>query len=141
MSKVISEADIEQYENKRNNLMVPDPWSDPFCDKNGLVVMYIESTIAEIVCLRAELEPGVKLICPNPVYTTYHNMLIDLFKERKDKNADKVEELYRILHKFIETEVIHRSLKIVTWTGYVPDIRLLNTIEEAMGWLYRYVKS
>ena len=122
----------DAYETDRNNLMVPDPWSDPFCNKIGLCNMYIESTIAEIMHLSAESEPGVKLNCPNPVYDEYHILLGKVL-------ANKSEADYSKLLTFIETDVADRSLKRMRWIEYVPDIRLLDTVDETMGWLAQHI--
>jgi hypothetical protein len=154
----ISEDQKTVYEKKRMNLMVHDPWSDPFAKKVGLTNMYIESSIAEVMGLRAELEPGVKLNCPNPLYlyqsdvpattkdfdperASFHELLAECLKNpKKDKlNKRSSEERFELLKLFIEGRIIHRSLKIVQWESYIPDIRIVDTIDEAMSWLRQYL--
>jgi hypothetical protein len=111
--------------------LVPNPWTDSFCIKNGLVRMYIESSIAEILYLRAESEPGVKLNCPNPVYTRYHELLGNCLE------SDGSSGSFEVLKQFIEDNVCHRPITISPTT---TDIRLVDTIEEALGWLAGYLK-
>lgn len=123
---------IEQYESQRLELMVPDPWSDPFCVKIGLTNMYITETISELIQLRMELEPGVKLNCVNPSYEEFHELLGSVFKN-KGTGTEKLEQ-------FIE-EYLKRPLEIVVWDDYVPDIRLLETVDEAISWLRLHIDS
>lgn len=129
----VSDQEREHYERERSALLVPDPWKDKFCQKTGLVGMYIESSMAEIMHLRAESEPGVKLNVPNPVYVKFHELLATTLKVR-DHDA------YSKLQTFIENEIVKRPLQVVKWSGYVPDIRLVDTIDEALGWLQDYLE-
>jgi len=136
---VISSDQQQEYEKRRLRLIVPDPWHDPTCVKNGLVSMYIESTIAEIIGLSAESEPGVKLGCPNPIYTQYHVLISKCIavwskggKEEKERTEQRkmFTELIAFLEKYLGEKIV-----VAVWDGYVPDIRLVNTIGEALGWL------
>lgn len=137
----VTSVQKDDYEKKRNALMVPDPWTDVFCAKNGLVNMYIESSIAEIMHLRAESEPGVKLNCPNPIYIRYHSILDNCLQTWRNKDIGQSERVARftVLLKFLENEVLCHTLNIVRWADYVPDIRLVNTIDEAIGWLAHHL--
>lgn len=139
MIKTLTDEQITVYEQKRMALMVPDPWSDPFCAKIGLCNMYIESTIAEILHLSAESEPGVKLNCPNPIYGKYHKLLESCLKS-KGKGSESVSN-FKELVQFLETKVMDNGrINIEKWTGqYTPDIRLVDTIDEAIGWLAWYL--
>jgi len=122
--------------------MVTDPWHDPFCAKNGLVNMYIENTIAEILYLRAESEPGVKLNCPNPIYGIYHKLLKVCLDARGKKGLGKDEKTkpFIDLIRFLKEEVLTDNIEIVKWNSeYIPDIRLVDTIGEALGWLANYL--
>jgi hypothetical protein len=92
--------------------------------------MYIESSIAEILYLRAESEPGVKLNCPNPIYTRYHELLGKCLESKAGAG-------FQELKQFLEDNVCHRPLTIIPTT---IDIRLVDTIEEALGWLASYLK-
>lgn len=135
----------KEYEAKRMALAVPDPWSDPFSNKIKLTHMYIESTLTELLKLRAEQDPGVKLNCPNPVYEQFHKLFTTCLKTKnKSKSIESIESIesnepYKHLKQYIEDTILCRSLKIIIWDGYVPDIRLLDTIDEAMSWLHNYL--
>jgi len=93
--------------------------------------MYIESSIAEILYLRAESEPGVKLNCPNPIYTKYHELLGNCLE------SNNKAESFAILKRFIEDNVHHQPISLVHTT---TDIRLVDTIGEALGWLANHLK-
>jgi len=140
----ISESQKDECEKRRLAFMVPDPWNDPFCAKNGLAKMYIESTIAEILYLRAESEPGVKLNCPNPVYGTYHKLLGACLGKKLTK--DEITKAFMELVKFLGEKVLDTDgIEIVKWNpdgpagNYIPDIRLIDTIGEALGCLSNYI--
>lgn len=132
----------------KEQFKVIDPWNDPFCEKNGLASMYIESSIAEILGLSAELEPGVKLNCPNPVYTKYHALMVDCL-EKKDKNKkaippDERRKRYLALVDFLNDVNIRQGcgeIKIAHWEdkSLMPDIRVAQSIGEALGWLGYYM--
>jgi hypothetical protein len=98
--------------------------------------MYIESTIAEILLLRAESEPGIKQNCPNPTYTEFHKLMVSCLEVPKKAPLTQSEKTvrYMSLLKFIR-DLVGAEFEITTWDGYIPDIRLVDTIEEAMGWL------
>lgn len=136
----VTESQKDEYERRRLAFMVTDPWNDPFCAKNGLVAMYIENTIAEILYLRAESEPGVKLNCPNPVYGTYHKLLGACLKA---SGTDKITMAFLDLVIFVKEKVLDNNvIEIITWnpaSNYIPDIRLVDTIGEALGWLSNYL--
>jgi hypothetical protein len=160
---MVTEEHQALYEEKRLALLVPDPWNDTFARKVGLTNMYIESTLAELMRLRAESDPGVKLNCPNPLYmfvplendvpptskdfdparAAYHELLVQCFKDpKKDKlNKRCTKERFDLLKHFIEEKILERPLSIVQWEDYVPDIRLLDTIDEAMSWLLQYLSD
>lgn len=136
----VTESQKDEYERRRLAFMVTDPWTDPFCTKNGLAAMYIENTIAEILYLRAESEPGVKLNCPNPVYGTYHKLLGTCLKVH---GKDEITKAFLDLVKFVKEKVLDNNvIEIIMWspaTNYIPDIRLVDTIGEALGWLSNYL--
>jgi hypothetical protein len=130
-TRTLSDDSCEVYERRRMALSVPSPWTDAFCKKNKLANMYIISTIAEIMGIRAEAEHGTKINCPNPDFTTYYKLISAVLKS---PSTDK----FGALRLFLETKV-GRPLKLVQWTGYRPDIRLLDTVDEAMGWLSQHL--
>jgi hypothetical protein len=149
----LNSTEIHTYEQRKKSLLVPDPWNDKFCKKNGLCNMYIESMLAQLMLLRAEDEPGIKINCPNPKYTEFHIHLHKLFiaceyRDNPSKFVFKPDEslplvplvAFKNLQNYIEDNIIHRTLKLYSWIGYVPDIRLLNDIDDAMSWVAQYVK-
>lgn len=131
---VLSEQQKDTYTKAEQEMLVKDPWNDPFCNKIGLNNMYIQSTIAEILHLSAELEPGVKQNCPNPVYKMYNELLNTAL------DSKKVEDFYSLLD-FLEQKVVKKEITVIDWSDcdYVPDIRVVDSLEEAMGWVYRYI--
>jgi hypothetical protein len=133
----VTEERQMDYEKQRKALMVPDPWTDPFCAKNGLINIYIESTIAEIMYLRSESEPGA-INCPNPVYAKYHTMLNNCLETRNNDQIDRASR-FKDLLKFLENEVPTPGMEIVKWIGYIPDIRLVDNLGEALGWLAQHL--
>jgi len=140
----VTESQKDEYEKRRLAFMVTDPWNDPFCAKNGLSKMYIENTIAEILYLRAESEPGVKLNCPNPVYGTYHKLLgACLEVHGNGGHVVEITKAFLDLVKFVKEKVLDNNvIEIITWSpasNYIPDIRLVDTIREALGWLSNYL--
>jgi hypothetical protein len=137
----VTDSQKDEYEKRRLAFIVTDPWNDPFCAKNGLTNMYIENTIAEILYLRAESEPGVKLNCPNPVYGTYHKLLGACLKVR-GKKEDEITKAFLDLVKFLKEVLDVNVIEITKWdptSNYIPDIRLIDTIGEALGWLSNYI--
>jgi hypothetical protein len=143
-SITVSPAKVKEYEQRRNKLLVPDPWTDPFCAKTGLSHMYIESMLAQLMLLRAESEPGVKLNCPNSKYNEFHVLLHNVFsscKAAKKQEPDQIDtptEAFDKLSAYVEG-IIERTLKLVKWTDYFPDIRLLDSIDDAMSWLFQHM--
>ena len=126
----LTNEQIENLEEKRLMLKVPDPWNDKFCHKNGLVDMYIISTITEIIKISAEAEPGIKLNNPNPKYVKFIQIIS---KFLQTKNYETYEELHMFISNFIAKDIIP-----ISWSGdYIPDIRIAETIEEALGWLIK----
>ncbi len=93
--------------------------------------MYIISTISEIIGLRAEQEHETKINFPNPEFIKYHKLITTVLKTNATLD-------FQLLRLHIEG-IVGRPLKLVRWIGYTPDIRLLDTIDEAMGWLSQYV--
>ena len=129
--RTLSDDECKAYESRRMELAVPLPWSDAFCKKNKLANMYIISTIAEIIGLHAEVEHGIQINRPNPAFITYHRLISAVLKTGSSDHLQS-------LRLFIE-DYIGRPLIIVQWVGYRPDIRLLDTIDEAMSWLSVHV--
>lgn len=133
-SVVLSEDEVERYEMERDKLLLKDPWSDKLANKTGLVNMYIADTLAEVMKLRAEKNPDAELNCPNPDYKEYFETLTSLLNE---KDLDKKVELFAELKKFVEryTKV---TVTLLDWQNYTPDIRLLDTPEECLSWIWNY---
>lgn len=133
----LSEGQKNKYIDMHQKLLVTDPWSDPFLDKIGLTSMYIQSTLSEILHLSAETEPGVKLNCPNPLYAQFNKLLNATLKSKKE------EDLQELL-AFLQKDITCKEIIPVDWsqTDYIPDIRVVDTIEEAIGWIYyKLIKS
>lgn len=126
-----TEEQVAEYEKQRNALMVPDPWDDKFCKKIGLINMYIESTIAQLIPISAEMYPGVQINVPNPKYKEFHDHLAKVLSD------DGNEGDFDTLVEFIE-DMIERQLELVSWEGYVPDIRLLRKIDDGVSWLRQH---
>jgi hypothetical protein len=127
----LSKEWILNHEKRLAKMMIRDPWSDPVFRKNGLYEMYIIDTIGEVINLPIELDNDL-----NPEYTS----LKDLIEKVLDTDA-KADFLN--LLQFIEG-YLNRKITLKQWTniGNVAiDIRLLDTIEECMTWLYGRLKD
>lgn len=141
-AKPYTAEQIEKYEEKAGALLVPDPWEDPLAKKCGLLEMYIRDSIAEVSRLLAERNPEVRLHDLNPVYKKYTKLLNDVLHPPKPvDDAETEAEVELSPHPFdqlvslLETHV-GRGLSIQKIPKFLPDIRIMDTPDECLSWLY-----
>lgn len=141
MSKdnVLTSEWITCHELRKSKLHIKDPWNDILANKTGLNNIYISDTITEIMRLYAEKDPTVQLNCSNPDFDKYFELYNDLMKtHKKTPGTAVVKEQYRALLLWCST-YSKQSIQILYWENYMPDIRVLDTLQECFSWLYKYL--
>ncbi len=130
---------IQLHEQRKGKLHIKDPWKDKLANKTGLNNIYISDTITDIMGLRAEKEPTVQLNCSNPEFEKYTKLFNNLMKTHKEKpRSVEVREQYDIFLCYIEAYSKQR-IQVLYWQDYMPDIRVLDTLQECLSWLYKYL--
>ena len=117
---------IKHHEERLSKLLIRDPWSDPMVHKVGLYDMYIIDAIVESLEVTVEEDANVRLGCMNPVYKLLFKHITEAIKER---------ESFKNLVDFAE-KLLKRKVRIVKWTNYKPDIRILDSADECLSWLF-----
>jgi hypothetical protein len=132
-----TDEQIEKYEELRTALLVPDPWDDPLAKKCGLLEMYIRDSIAEVRRLLAERNPEVRLHDLNPVYKKYTKLLNDVLHPPKpvETETEPLPHSFDQLVSLLETH-IGRELSVQKIPKFLPDIRIMDTPDECLSWLY-----
>ena len=121
---------IANHEKKLAKMMIKDPWSDPVFKKNGLYEMYIIDAIGEIIDLPIEIENDL-----NPEYTTLKELIESVL------NSESKKDFFALLD-FIQG-YLKTKIKLKHWINRNEvnmDIRLLDSVEDCMSWLYERLK-
>lgn len=116
----------QEYEKFRLSQLIPNPWNVPKIQKIGLIHMYIIDAVVERLGISAELNPeSDDLIDINPVFVSIVNACNNLVDNPSD-NA--FESLVRVCPN-VSLELI----RIYNESDYIPDPRVVETIEECLA--------
>lgn len=133
------------YEEKFSHIIIKDPWTDRLSIKSGLPTIYIRSSLAETMRLSANYENADKdaiyrtgadasVTTCNPVYDKFQSVLNEVFDADEPEQA----QAFSKFREFVE-QYLDRQLLSIQWDDYIPDIRVVETIDEAVYWLYLYI--
>jgi hypothetical protein len=123
---ILNQEDVKKYEEDKNNFIVPEPWDDPLSDKNGLINIYIESTLAECINISAQSDDG--LLKENQEYKIFHQKITKFMDE---KNVENFDNLMDFCKKYLD-----KDISLSKWKGYIPDIRQLHNIDLVLSWIH-----
>jgi hypothetical protein len=133
--RVLDNQWIENHKNQLSKFMIVNPWSDPKIKKIGLYEMYIIDSISESLedIIPIEEDEETKLGCINPDYQTLHLLLSNFLDT---PNLDNFKKTYEFI-----TNKTQREIKLYKWVDtkgdiFIPDIRLLESIDECLSWIY-----
>ena len=130
----LTKEQIKEFEDNKSSFMVKDPWDDPFCKKIGLTNMYVEDSIAETLGISAEQDPDDCINKPSKHYEEFHNLITDFMDKKNHKTLLSFKE-------FCEGHINTKIQLNIRWEDYIPDIRLLNNIDQMLSWLkIKYVE-
>lgn len=125
---------IQEFEDKKSSFMVKEPWDDPFCKKIGLTNMYVEDSIAETLGISAEQDPDDCINKPNKQFEEFHNLITEFMDKKSHKTL-------LVFKEFCECYINSKIQTNITWKDYLPDIRLLDNIDQMLSWLeIKYVE-
>ena len=130
----LTKKQIQEFEDKKDAFMVKEPWDDPFCKKIGLTNMYVEDSIAETLGISAEQNSDDCINKPSEHYEEFHSLITE-FMDKKNH------ETLLVFKEFCERHINTEIQTNLTWEEYVPDIRLLDNIDQMLSWLeIKYVE-